>query len=366
MKKIIINGANGYVASNFIRRLLEQNNRVTALVRSNGTDSAYERMTGALRHNTYGDYLNTRNLEVIDYDLSADHFAIPEDQLKQIFSGETDYYHFAASLKYDLRSKEEIFRTNLEGMKNSLKIYSQYAGPASRFFFISTAYSCGHTQEVFREEFYENADISHFRNYYEQSKRFAENVVREFIEEKNIRVHILRMSQVVGESRTGITKTDYGIFDFAKRVNSLSVRYPGHTIRLQVDPDSTQNLIPIDTVVYYLMRTVEMQTLPVIMNMVARRSVKNISIINSLCQLLPIDIVPVETLEKNEMTALERIIASGMSFTGNYVHTNIHFDTSRLQELGIPEGAEIDDETVFKMLRYFLRELKARKGAAVA
>jgi nucleoside-diphosphate-sugar epimerase len=253
MKKIVINGANGYVASNFIVKLLQQNYSVIALARSNAKQSAEARMKEALLDMNEGEELDFSNLEVQDYSLFETDFALQKQELQHIFDGEIDYFHFAASLKFDIKSKEEIFGTNLQGVTNSVDTFLKYTKSSSRFFFVSTAYSCGRIEGTFEERFYENAEIDAFRNYYEQSKRYAENVIKNYIDEKGLNACILRLSQVVGNNETGITKTDYGIFDFSKRIQNIALKYPNRKVRIKVDPESTQNLIPIDTVVSYLM-----------------------------------------------------------------------------------------------------------------
>ncbi|HSH50715.1 MAG TPA: SDR family oxidoreductase, partial [Bacteroidales bacterium] len=282
MKTIIINGANGYVASNFISKLLTKNYKVIALVRAGKNISPEQRMRDALAENSELNQLYAGNLTVYNYSLFEKDFSIPRKTLEEMFKDDVEYFHFAASLKYNLKSKDEIFETNVDGVKNSLEIYSKYATKSSRFFFIGTAYSCGKFEKSFKERFYANQDISYFRNYYEQSKRFAENVVKKFIGQKSINVHILRLSQVVGHNQSGVTKTDYGIFDFTRRVFNLAYRYPYETVRVKIDPEATQNLIPIDTVVRYLMGVVNIENLPVIMNFVAKKQLKNIQIINSI------------------------------------------------------------------------------------
>ena len=194
----------------------------------------------------------------------------------------------------------------------------------------------------------------------------AENIIREHIENRNLKAHIIRLSQVVGDSISGITKTDYGIFDFAKRIHGLAYKYPNQTVRLQVDPESTQNLIPVNIVNRYLLRTVEIQELPVIMNFVANNSVKNIHIINSMCEILPISIIPVESLEKSDMNAIERIISVGMAFTGSYVKTNIKFDTRNLNKVILSGGHNIVNEhTIFRMLEFFINGLTEKKKGKV-
>lgn len=362
MKRIIVNGANGYVASHFILELLELNYEVIALVRQNHDYSAKERMLNNLEYITDGRYVQSDNLKIYPYSLFEENLSIPEEQLQEIFAKETDYFHFAASLKYDAKSRYEIFKTNISGVKNSINLFSERAKLGSRFFLISTAYSCGKINEPFKEIFYDNIeDIAAFRNYYEQSKRFAENVFREKIEEEHFPGHIIRLSQVIGDSSSGITKTDYGIFDFARRVYNLAHRYPGELIRVKVDAQSTQNLIPIDTVVQYLLKITESNAVPLIINMVGK-SITNGFIIESLCKLLPIQLIPDSSLDTNSMTVYERIMSIGMSFTGGYSKTNIIFETQNLESLFKNSSEDILNESdVFRMLQYFVKSLSKDK-----
>jgi nucleoside-diphosphate-sugar epimerase len=361
MKTIIVNGANGYVASNFINKLLEQKYIVIALVRSSVKFSSTERMKAALAESSDGEHVNSTNLKVFSYSLLHNDFLIPQEQLKEIFREEVDYFHFAASLKFDLKSKDEIFETNVGGVGNSINVFSKFAKGNSRFFFIGTAYSCGRFSGRFQEKFYPNEDIGKFRNYYEQSKRFAENVVKENIDENGLNGHVIRLSQVVGNNKTGVTKTDYGIFDFAKRMHSLAFRNPNQTVRVHVDPVSTQNLIPVDTVFNYLLRTVEVKHVPTIMNCIAKNQMKNIHIIKSISRLLPIDIVPEKQLARHEMSALERIISAGMTFTESYIDTNLQFDTRNLDKILMVDGHEANENSVYKMLEYFIGSLTTQK-----
>lgn len=354
MKKIVINGANGYVASNFINELLLEKYKVVALARSNKKYTAEERVRAALVEMNDGKEVDFTNLEVHDYSLFEENFALPESELSEIFGGNIDYFHFAASLKFDIKSKEEIFGTNLQGVTNSINTFQKYSASESRFFFVSTAYSCGKVEGTFKEKFYENAEIDAFRNYYEQSKRYAENVIKDYMDNRGLNACILRLSQVVGNNKTGVTKTDYGIFDFSKRVQNLAKKYPDSVIRLKVDPESTQNLIPVDTVVTYLMSAVRAKQVPVILNMIAKNSIKNTDILGSISKLLPISLVPDMTLEKEQMNSLERIMAIGMSFTGAYIDTNISFDTTNLDSIVEEEISEVSAESVNRMLAYFL------------
>ena len=362
MKTIIVNGANGYVASNFTNSLLKGKYKVIALVRGSKKQPAEERLKNVLADLNDGEKINSDNLKVYDYSLLDNDFAMDRNILKNIFSGDVDYFHFAASLKYDEKSVDEIFATNIEGVRNSIDVFLKYASKKSRFFYIGTAYSCGKYNEVFEEKFYKNKPISSFRNYYELSKRYAENIVKSSIEENNLNGHVIRLSQVVGDHSTGITKTDYGIFDFSKRVFNIASRYPNEVVRVHVDPDSTQNLIPINTVVNCLIKTVKSVTVPTIINLVAKKSVRNEHIINILNEILPITLIPQKKLDGESMNSLERLISIGMSFTGSYTKTNLKFDTRQRDKIIQPAGDDqLKNENVFAMLKYFVESLSSGK-----
>lgn len=319
MKKVIIAGANSFVASHFVHRLLKQNFHVIALVRGSDQSSAAERMQQALIDTTMDPAVDSGKLTVLDYVLLDDHFSLSETKLGSIFEGEVDYYHFAASLKFDYRSIEEIFDTNINGVKNALRIFHHYTSKEARFFFISTAYSCGIFSGVFQEKFYPEKDISEFRNYYEQSKRLAEIALEEFMDQNTIAAHVVRLSQVVGNSRSGVTRTSYGIFDFAKRVQALAKEYPNQKIRIHADPDATQNLISIDTVVADLVEVANTAEVPVIMNFVANNPMTNRKILRSISDLTSIELIPEKEILEEDMNELEKMVLSGMAFTGNYI-----------------------------------------------
>ena len=94
MKRIVVNGANGYVASNFILKLLELDYKVVALVRKNRRNTAEERMKEALIEMNNGGNVDFNNLEVHDYSLFEEGFALDDAQLQHIFKGNVDYFHF--------------------------------------------------------------------------------------------------------------------------------------------------------------------------------------------------------------------------------------------------------------------------------
>ena len=361
MKKVIINGANGYVASHFTKKLLSQNYEVIALVRDNKKASSTNRMIDTLSEiDDYND-ANYSNLKVYSYSLLEENFSIPTEQLEEIYSGNPDFFHFAACLKFAAKDKDEIFETNVDGVENSIKVFLKYATPASRFFFVGTVYSCGNMAGLFEEKFYEDDDITAFRNYYEQSKRFAENIVKKHIEQNNLNGYIIRLSQVVGNNKSGVTITDYGVFDFVKRICGFCNKYPDETVRISIDPESTQNLISINNVVNCMMKVLTEHELPLIINFAGRNPIKNDNIIKHICKLLPIDIIQNKTLETANLNIKERIIAVGMTFTGGYTSTNILFDSKNIDAITGTSENEITEQSLYKMMEYFIDKLQNKK-----
>ena len=360
MKKVIINGANGYVASHFVKKLLSQNYEVIALVRDNNRATSMDRMIEVLSE--IDDYkgVNYSKLKVYSYSLLEENYSIPTEQLEEIYSGNPDFFHFAACLKYAAKDKGEIFETNNDGVENSIKTFLKYTRPASRFFFIGTVYSCGNMNGLFEEIFYDNEDITAFRNYYEQSKRFAENIVKKYIEQHNLNGYIIRLSQVVGNNKSGVTITNYGVFDFVKRINGFCNKYPNETVRISIDSESTQNLISINNVIDCLMKVLIEHELPLIIHFVGRNSIKNDNIIKHICKILPINIIQNKALETVNMNNKEKLIAIGMKFTSGYTSTNILFDSKNRDEItGICEN-EITEQSLYKMLEYYIGKLQKR------
>src|SRR5690606_24608875 len=240
---------NSFVASHLVHELLNRGIQVIALVRRSSVLSAHKRMIKALEDTRMGKPDNLDKLTVLDYALSEIDFDLNPEVLEDIFDQDTDYFHFAASMKYDYHARDEIRETNVDALRNALHLFHQYGTAHNRFFYVSTVYSCGLFDGVFQEKFYPDEEIDAFRNYYEQSKRQAENVLRAYRDRNGIRAHVIRLSQVVGNSQNGVTSTHYGIFDFARRIRELSRVYPEQTIRIKADPEANQNLISINTVV---------------------------------------------------------------------------------------------------------------------
>jgi nucleoside-diphosphate-sugar epimerase len=356
--RIIIDGANGYVASYFVKHLIDKDMDIVCLVRSKNDFSGYKRMQNSLLNIGCLDSIRNREkVQIHDYRLLDHDFGIPVNQLNDIFSGDFDYFHFAANLKYSSKDKDELFRTNREGVDNSIKIFQKYATPNSRYFLISTAYVCGWDENPTREIFFEDKDISHFRNYYEQSKRSGENVLRKYLNrDDNFSGFIIRLGQIVGESDTGITHTSYGVFDFFYRLFVFSRRYPNKRVRIRMDPEGTQNMISVNYALKCLDKIISNKNLPLpeIINLVSNHPIKNDYIAKNINDLLPIDLIQVPQIKRDEMNLFEKIVLAGMAFTGSYTTSKLMFQNENLKKVVQEETGSVTKENLGKMFLYFL------------
>jgi thioester reductase-like protein len=92
MKRVIVNGANGYVASNFINELLKHHYQVLALVRGNTKSSAEDRVIQALNVINDGNTPSLDNLMIVDYSLLDKNFGLSETRLQELFKTEQNPY----------------------------------------------------------------------------------------------------------------------------------------------------------------------------------------------------------------------------------------------------------------------------------
>lgn len=131
-----------------------------------------------------------------------------------------------------------------------------------------------------------------------------------------------------------------------------------------MDPEATQNMIPVDNVVAYLMKMLKRKDLPVILNFAGRKTVKNSELARIVNKVLPVEVIQQKDLEKKDLNRLEKMVASFMSFTGNYANANLEFDTKNLEKAVSPNGNEVTPESLHKMVAYFVDEQAERNRKA--
>ncbi|WP_155876140.1 SDR family oxidoreductase [Desulfuromonas sp. AOP6] len=200
-KRLLVTGATGFIGSHLAGALAEAGHSVFLLIRALNAEgtTAYDRW------NRIADWLGLSpaararikvfvgNLDDPDLNLSLDDARFLKANIEEIV-------HAAGSTSFSEKKRNEIFQTNLIGLKNILSFVDR--GICRHIHAISTAYVGEGTQTPCRECISPAHD---FFNPYEESKHQAEILLREFCNRKGLRLSIYRPSVVYGNSLTGRT-----------------------------------------------------------------------------------------------------------------------------------------------------------------
>ncbi len=139
--------------------------------------------------------------------------------------------------------------TNFDGTYQLLSLCKE-AG-LRKLHYVSTAYVCG-----LREGTIYESDLNcgqSFRNDYEESKMFAESMVRDADYIRELTVY--RPAVIAGDSQTGYTNTYHGIYLYLRLMALLVPRQPLGPdgvrltkLRLPMTGDERRNVVPVDWV----------------------------------------------------------------------------------------------------------------------
>lgn len=187
----LITGATGYLGQALTRTLLERGDTVGIIIR--GDRALAEKRAGQLFPD-YASELGSRFL-VFTGDVTAPGLELCPPITRLRCSGDLSFWHLAASLSFSDADKETVIKTNVDGTRNVVDFANRHA---SRFYHVSTAFVCGDTRTVFRENQLEVGQ--HFYNWYERSKYLGEKIVRE---ECKVPFVVFRPSIIVGDASEG-------------------------------------------------------------------------------------------------------------------------------------------------------------------
>ena len=213
-KHVFVTGATGFVGSHLTNRLLKDGHRVTALARGSRTSSARDRILDVLTLVSESDSRNKAGLDqlnVLEGDISQPNLGVDRDILQKTSQSIDETWHCAASLSFAEEERDEIFRMNVEGVRNIIDVVQQT--PGRRLHHVSTAYVAGIRDTALESEINVGQE---FRNPYEASKCEAEELIDSARINGSIVPTVYRPSVVIGDSRTGRITHFHGVYAFIR------------------------------------------------------------------------------------------------------------------------------------------------------
>jgi nucleoside-diphosphate-sugar epimerase len=361
LRVVLVTGATGNLGALAAARLLQQGHRVYAIVRSRSRRSlARRRAEEAILYLGGGTGLPEAlrdRLTVLEGDVGdAESLAAvrPPEPIDEI-------WHFASSLKYMPRDRDEIHEANVGGMANMLRLHAAVARHDAPLYYASTAYAAGKLAFVPETRIPFDEQLG-FNNEYEKSKLIAEGMLLEAIASGTLRGAVFRPSIVVGMLETGRLVNYNGFYLGLKAWMALSQYMSEHgrageVVRTWLDPDNALNLIPLDRAVDAMLGSAPRFRDGEVVNVVNRIEVTLARVFELMEGHLAIRPVLVGT--KAPMagkTTYEKLVAYSLTYTAPYTKQRIAFAADRLAGSGQEVCVTLYPTALDRMMRtYYAR-----------
>jgi NAD(P)-dependent dehydrogenase (short-subunit alcohol dehydrogenase family) len=227
-----VTGATGFIGRNLVRRLLQREGTVYALVRAGSRGRLEELRTG------WG--ADGARVVPISGDLAQAGLGVSEEDLLTLRGGVDHFFHLAAI--YDMAAGAEAQEVaNVEGTRHAVELAG--AIEAGCFHQVSSIAAAGLYKGTWREDMFEQAEDLDVHPYF-RTKHESERVVRE---ESSRPWRVYRPGIVVGDSRSGeIDKVD-GPYYFFKLLQRMRRVLPSWLPAVGVEGGEI-NIVPVDFV----------------------------------------------------------------------------------------------------------------------
>ncbi|MFC7373586.1 SDR family oxidoreductase [Fictibacillus iocasae] len=347
---IFLTGATGFLGGKLVRGLAEQGHTLYILARN--MNKASELLASI--------DTNDASIHIVQGDITRENLGLSSEQLEDL-TGEVDvFYHMAALVKFDANLHEELHQINFEGTRHALETAKLVQ--TKRFLYVSTAYTLG-TREFGEEMLY--PITGPFNNPYEESKCKAEHLVFQY--EKHFEVLILRPAIIIGDSETGEADSQFTMYGLMRSLEVFKKKMErkqkgSQVFRLLCEPDSTQNLVPVDYVANVLHEAIVFGEDGAIYNITSSTPPNSIIALTIICERLGIDNITAAPFEdEHRLTGEERSLNDMISVYRNYLTRNIQFinkNTAAMLKQAGKQVLKMDDDMLKRIVRGYEKSVK--------
>ena len=212
---VVLTGVTGGLGAHLLSQLVRDPtvSTVWALVRASSEHAALERTLQSL--SSRGISLSVeeiRKIIAVPSDLSKPDFGLGASKLVQLRSSLTLVIHSAWAVNFNI-SVESFEGQHIKAVPNFINLcQSTTHGSPARFYFCSSVSSTGSTPRPGTVPETPVRDIAHVQGTgYAQSKYVAEQIVRNAMKDAGAQARVLRIGQLVGDSKVGEWNTTEGI-----------------------------------------------------------------------------------------------------------------------------------------------------------
>lgn len=212
---VVLTGVTGGLGAHLLSQLVRDPtvSKVWALVRASSEHAALERTLQSL--SSRGISLSVeeiRKIIAVPSDLSKPDFGLGASKIVQLRSSLTLVIHSAWAVNFNI-SVESFEDQHIKAVPNFINLcQSTTHGSAARFYFCSSVSSTGGTPRPGTVPETPVRDIAHVQGTgYAQSKYVTEQIVRNAMKDAGANARVLRIGQLVGDSKVGEWNTTEGI-----------------------------------------------------------------------------------------------------------------------------------------------------------
>ncbi|MFH1978964.1 MAG: SDR family oxidoreductase [Patescibacteria group bacterium] len=241
-KTYILTGGTGFLGSLLSIELIKKGNKVIFLGRSKNNEDFETRIIKKLK--SIDNNVNLNNVETLEFELSK------EDNSININATIDAIWHLAANLSFKEADRTQVLNTNINGLKNILKISEQKKVPV---FYTSTAYVHGQRPGLIYE--HDLIKPKKFNNPYEESKYKAENIIKEWGRKGGNDFIIFRPSILIEENRR--TVSFFGYYAVVYALNKMRINSGKEDLKISIpipySKDTLLNLMPTERAIEWML-----------------------------------------------------------------------------------------------------------------